>query len=116
MLLLVAAGAVLFTAGVLVGRKTAPVSITLERLEASPPEAEEPPAARPPEERTGPLNVNTATREELAALPGAGEKLAEAILAYREENGPFRSVSELLNVKGMTRDLLAALRPLVTVE
>lgn len=48
------------------------------------------------------VNVNTATAEELAqALKGVGLKKAEAIVAYRESNGQFQHVDELVNVKGI---------------
>lgn len=49
-----------------------------------------------------PVNVNTADAETLAAaLYGVGEKTASAIVEYREEHGPFDSVEELLQVKGI---------------
>ncbi len=49
-----------------------------------------------------PVDVNTATAEQLAeALVGVGESKAEAIVAYREENGPFRHIDELINVRGI---------------
>ena len=63
-----------------------------------------------------PLNVNTASREELTALPGIGEELAGRIAAYREEHGPFEAVEDLMNVPGIGQGKLAALEGLVTVE
>ncbi len=45
------------------------------------------------------ININTASREELIRLPGVGEKTAELILQYREENGGFASIEEIQNVK-----------------
>ncbi len=49
-----------------------------------------------------PVNVNTADAEELAAaLDGVGLSKAEAIVAYRETNGPFEHIDELVNVKGI---------------
>lgn len=51
---------------------------------------------------TAPINVNTATAEQLAeALNGVGQARAEAIVAYREENGPFAHIDELVNVRGI---------------
>ncbi len=48
------------------------------------------------------VNINTADKESLMlAIKGVGEKRAEAIIAYREENGPFKSVEELSEVKGI---------------
>ncbi|MCK0471618.1 helix-hairpin-helix domain-containing protein [Halalkalibacter sp. APA_J-10(15)] len=50
---------------------------------------------------TGKVSINTADEKELEALPGIGPQKAAAIIAYREENGPFRSVEELQNVSGI---------------
>jgi competence protein ComEA len=55
----------------------------------------------------GPVNINTADAETLAAeLDGVGVSRAAAIVAYREANGPFRSTDELLNVKGIGEGVL----------
>lgn len=66
-----------------------------------------------PEKR---VNLNTAPASELAKLPGIGEVIAERIIRHREKSGPFRSVDELLVVRGISRKKLETLRPLVTVE
>ncbi|KPN72773.1 helix-hairpin-helix domain-containing protein, partial [Neisseria sp. 74A18] len=47
------------------------------------------------------VNINTATEEELKALPGIGPSKAAAIVAYRQHNGQFKSVDDLKNVKGI---------------
>lgn len=48
------------------------------------------------------VNINTADKDTLVTmLNGIGEKKAEAIIAYREENGPFKSVEDLANVNGI---------------
>lgn len=62
------------------------------------------------------VDVNRADLEQLATLPGIGEKLAERINAYREENGPFKSVDDLLKVKGVGPKMLEKIRPLITVS
>lgn len=49
----------------------------------------------------GPVNVNTATVEELAELANIGPAKAAAIVSYREEHGPFRSLQELTKVTGI---------------
>lgn len=56
-------------------------------------------------ENKGKVNINTATYTQLQLLPGIGEALAQNIIDYREEYGPFDTVDDLLNVKGigMTR-------------
>jgi comEA protein len=61
------------------------------------------------------VNLNTATAEELAKLPGVGEAIAARIIRHREKSGAFRSVDELLVVRGISRKKLEVLRPLVTV-
>jgi len=62
------------------------------------------------------INVNTASAAELTALPGVGEAIAQAIVEYRDNNGAFRSVDDLLQVKGIGEKKLAALRDWVTLE
>lgn len=62
------------------------------------------------------LDINTADTADLTSLPGIGEKTAEKINAYREANGPFKSVDELLNVRGIGPKVLEKIRPLVHVS
>jgi competence protein ComEA len=62
------------------------------------------------------VDINRADLEQLATLPGIGEKLAERINAYRETNGPFKTVDDLLNVKGVGPKMLEKIRPLITVS
>lgn len=61
------------------------------------------------------VNVNSATPEELETLPGIGEVLAQAVVTYREEHGPFTSVDELEEVSGIGPATLEEIRDLVTV-
>lgn len=61
-------------------------------------------------------NINRASLEELMALPGIGEVRATAVLEHRRQNGPFRSVEDLVDVSGIGWTTLERLRPLVTVE
>ena len=63
----------------------------------------------------GPVDLNTATAEQLEALPGVGPATSKAILTYRSSHGRFRSVTELLEVPGIGPAKLEALRPLVRV-
>ncbi|HVE66967.1 MAG TPA: ComEA family DNA-binding protein [Solirubrobacteraceae bacterium] len=62
-----------------------------------------------------PLNLNTATPEQLDELDGVGPATAEKIVAYRQAHGGFRSVNELDQVPGIGPKRLAALKPLLTV-
>lgn len=63
----------------------------------------------------GPVNVNSATAEQLDVLPGVGPATAAAIVARRQEHGPFQSVEQLGDVRGIGPVKLDALRGLVTV-
>ena len=63
-----------------------------------------------------PLDLNTATAEELAALPGIGPELAGRIVAYREEHGGFGSTREIMEVSGIGEGKFAALEGRITVE
>ena len=74
------------------------------------------PIVRQIPETDGLLDLNTATAEELQTLPGIGEKLAAAIVAYREENGPFASVWMLESVSGIGRGKLEVVLPYICVS
>ncbi len=63
-----------------------------------------------------PIDLNTATREDLMILPGIGEKTADRVLALRGESGGFAAVSDLLRVKWLGPAKLKKLRHLVTVK
>ncbi|HKG29473.1 MAG TPA: helix-hairpin-helix domain-containing protein [Thermomicrobiales bacterium] len=62
------------------------------------------------------ININTATTKELEALPGIGEVTAARIAAYREQNGPFRSVDDLIHVQGISDRTIDEFRDLVTTS
>jgi competence protein ComEA len=86
--------------------------------QAPPPEvgATPPPAGSTPTgTSTGPVNLNTATAEQLEALPGIGPATAQAIVSDREAHGSFGSVDDLDRVRGIGAAKLAQLRDLVTV-
>ncbi|MBI4199980.1 MAG: ComEA family DNA-binding protein [Chloroflexi bacterium] len=62
------------------------------------------------------VNINTASAEELdLLLPGIGPVKAQAIVEYREKNGPFRRIDELMNVNGIGPKTYEAVRDLVKV-
>jgi competence ComEA-like helix-hairpin-helix protein len=62
------------------------------------------------------VDLNSATAAALTKLPGVGEVIARRIIRHREISGPFRSVNELLVIRGISRKKLEVLRPLVTVK
>ena len=61
------------------------------------------------------VNLNTATRDELVALPGIGPAKAQAILDYRAQHGGFRSIDELKEVKGIGAKRYEKLKAELTV-
>ena len=63
-----------------------------------------------------PLDVNAASAEELAELPGIGRVLAERIVDYRTEHGPFEAAEDLTEVSGIGERKLAELEGRITAE
>jgi competence protein ComEA len=64
---------------------------------------------------TGKVNLNTASVEQLEALPGVGPKLAERIVEHRQKSGPFKTAEELIDVRGIGEKSFAKLQPYVSV-
>lgn len=64
---------------------------------------------------TGLININTATAAQLETLPGIGTVIAQRIVDFRNANGPFPSVTSLLNVDGIGEKRLSAIIHLITV-
>ena len=62
------------------------------------------------------LDVNTATAEELEALPGIGPALAQRIVEYRKAHCPLRKLEDLLEVSGIGPKKLAELKPFISVQ
>ena len=63
-----------------------------------------------------PFNLNQATAQQLANLPGIGKAKATAIVMYRKQHGAFKSVNELTSVKGIGPKLLAREKPFLTIK
>jgi competence protein ComEA len=63
----------------------------------------------------GPININTATVADFDALPGIGAKTAALIVEYRQKNGPFKKLEELMNVRGIGEKNFLKLKPQLTV-
>ena len=78
--------------------------------------SESPATSSAPAEKTGKVHLNRATETELQTVSGIGQKRAQDIIAYREANGPFRSVDDLKNVSGIGEKTLEKLRDAFTVD
>ena len=61
------------------------------------------------------VNLNSSTPAQIAALPGIGLKTAELIVQYREKNGPFKKIEEVMNVKGVGEKSFLRIKDRLTV-
>jgi competence protein ComEA len=61
------------------------------------------------------VNLNTATVADLQELPGVGAKVAARIIEYRQKQGPFKRIEELMNIQGIGEKSFLKLRPQITV-
>lgn len=109
LLLCFAALVIAFSAGFLTGRLTAENRIVIETSSAAP----------SPVSDTGEdiekVNINSASADELASLPGIGGGLADSIITYREAHGGFESIGEIMNVDGIGSGKYEQIRNYITV-
>ena len=61
------------------------------------------------------VNLNTATATQLTTIPGIGAKTAALIIEYRQKNGSFKKVEDLMNVRGVGEKSFLKMKPLITV-
>lgn len=64
----------------------------------------------------GRVNINTADAGELMTLPGIGESKANAIISYREENGAFSSIEEIMNITGIKEGVYNNIKDFIVVK
>jgi competence protein ComEA len=85
---------------------------TLFAIPLSADRLQQPPA---PAARAAALDLNTASVADLEGLPGIGRATAERIVEYRQKNGAFKKIEELMNVKGIGEKSFLKLKPLISV-
>ena len=66
-------------------------------------------------DKAGVVNINTASATEFEALPGIGPKMAQRIVEYREKNGAFKKIEDLMNVKGIGEKNFLKLKSQLTI-
>lgn len=66
-------------------------------------------------QEVAPVDVNSASVEELMSVPGIGQVVAQRIVEFREKNGPYKNIDELLKVQGIGEKSLAKLRDRLSV-
>jgi len=62
-----------------------------------------------------PININSAGVTELMQLPKVGQKAAERIVSFRKQNGNFKRIEEIMNVKGIGEKSFSTLKPYLTL-
>ena len=100
-----------FTGGLFVGRNFGHGDIQLSDV----PSSSQSSVSSSSDQTTLMVNINTATADELQELPGIGPTLAQRIIDYRNENGPFSNVADLLNVSGIGSGKLQDILDYITV-
>ncbi len=121
-LFVVTAAAVIFASGFFLGRCVVPSGISAvmhtaptSAVTAAPTSLATTALTSPPATQALPVNVNTADAEELDGLPGIGPVLAQRIVDYRNEHGPFSTPEEVGNVPGIGEKTLAEILDFITV-
>lgn len=99
--------------GMFVGRSTIGGALTAEPRKSYTPLTVDPSDAA--DFQSGMININTADVEKLTMLPGIGEVIAQRIVDYREQNGPFLSIDDLMNVEGIGESRLTSITKYITI-
>jgi len=87
----------------------------LQGIWGSNPSEEGPAGVSPTAQDNESVNINTAGQSQLESLPGVGESMAKAIIAYREKSGGFTKIEDIMNVAGIKEGRFEAIREFITV-
>lgn len=71
---------------------------------------------QPEQEKSGLIDINTATKEQLMTLGGIGESKAMAIIAYREEHGKFKKIEDIMNITGIKNGVFDKIKSQIRVS
>lgn len=71
---------------------------------------------QPEQEKSGLININTATKEQLMTLAGIGESKAMSIIAYREEHGKFKKIEDIMNITGIKNGVFDKIKSQIRVS
>ena len=105
-----------FLLGFFLGRQSGAVQIQINSVVSGQPSTSPPETTQPDRTQAGfPININTASAEELTSLPGIGDVLAGRIVSYREQYGSFLSTAELMDVTGISEKTYERIQEYVTV-
>ena len=105
-----------FTLGLLLGRSFGTGQVSIDPALTQSRATEITSAATTQPAKPDKVNINTADAELLQTLPGVGEALAQRIINHRQTYGPFLSISELAEIKGIGEQTLQSIAALITVE
>jgi competence protein ComEA len=89
--------------------------VSLVSVQSQPASAQTPRRAAAKGAVSGTVNINTAAATDFVGLPGIGAKTAARIIEYRQKNGPFKKVEELMNVRGIGEKNFLKLKPQLTI-
>ena len=96
---------------------TAVLLVSMLGLASAAPTAAAPAAApKSAASEARPIDLNTADLAALESVPGIGKSLSQRIVSFREKNGPFQSVDDLLKIQGVGEKSIQKLRPYLTVS
>ena len=105
-----------FLLGFFLGRQTGTVQLQIgAEVTQHPVRISSPIAPTENSENSFPINVNISTAQQLTALPGIGDVLADRIITYREQYGDFISLEELMDVPGISQKRFDAIKDLITI-